>query len=205
MVSEYLGEAGFRVSIAATGRAGLERLDREPYDALVLDLMLPDIDGLEVCRRLRAKSDTPVLMLTARGDAMDRVVGLEMAAGDNLPNPFERRELRLRQAARLMRKLYLRIYLAVLASLAVFALASGVLWRQLGDAGPAGHAFDVAGTLAQNVLPPAGAPTAEQQAALDRLAANLRADVALFAADRTRLGAVGAPLPAPETGRDRGG
>jgi len=104
-----------------------------------------------------------------------------------------------------MRKLYLRIYLAVLASLAVFALASGVLWRQLGDAGPAGHAFDVAGTLAQNVLPPAGAPTAEQQAALDRLAANLRADVALFAADRTRLGAVGAPLPAPETGRDRGG
>jgi len=59
-----------------------------------------------------------------------------------------------------MRKLYLRIYLAVLASLAVFALASGVLWRQLGDAGPAGHAFDVAGTLAQNVLPPAGAPTA---------------------------------------------
>ena len=104
-----------------------------------------------------------------------------------------------------MRKLYLRIYLAVLASLAVFALASGVLWRQLGDAGPAGHAFDVAGTLAQNVLPPAGAPTAEQQAALDRLAANLRADVALFAADRTRLAAVGAPLPAPETGRDRGG
>src|SRR5207244_2691046 len=83
--------------------------------------------------------------------------------------------------ARLMRKLYLRIYLAVLASLAVFALASGVLWRQLGDAGPAGHAFDVAGTLAQNVLPPAGAPTAEQQAALARLAATLRADAALVA------------------------
>jgi len=90
-----------------------------------------------------------------------------------------------------MPKLYLRIYLAVLASLAAFALASGFLWRQLGDAGPAGHAFEVAGTLAQNVLPPAGAPTSEQQAALDRLAANLRADVALFAADRTRLAAVG--------------
>ena len=92
-----------------------------------------------------------------------------------------------------MRKLYLRIYLAVLASLAAFALASGVLWRQLGDAGPAGHAFEVAGTLAQNVLPPAPAPTAEQQAALEKLAANLRADVALFAADRTPLAAVGAP------------
>ena len=104
-----------------------------------------------------------------------------------------------------MPKLYLRIYLAVLASLAAFALASGFLWRQLGDAGPAGHAFEVAGTLAQNVLPPAGAPTSEQQAALDKLAANLRADVALFAADRTRLAAVGDSLPAPGTGRDRGG
>src|SRR2546425_7465495 len=103
MVSEYLGEAGFRVSIAATGRAGLERLDREPYDALVLDLMLPDIDGLEVCRRLRAKSDTPVLMLTARGDAMDRVVGLEMGADDYLPKPFEPRELLARLRAILRR------------------------------------------------------------------------------------------------------
>jgi len=104
-----------------------------------------------------------------------------------------------------MSKLYLRIYLAVLASLAAFALASGFLWRQLGDAGPAGHAFEVAGTLAQNVLPPAAAPTSEQQAALDKLATNLRADVALFAADRTRLAAVGDSLPAPDTGRDRGG
>src|SRR5258705_13975503 len=77
MVSEYRGESGFRVSVAAGGRAGLERLAREPFDALVLDLMLPDMDGLEVCRELRAKSDTPVLMLTARGDAADRIVGLE--------------------------------------------------------------------------------------------------------------------------------
>src|SRR5438132_9672303 len=104
MVSEYLGEAGFRVAIAATGRAGLERLDREPYDALVLDLMLPDIDGLEVCRRLRAKSDTPVLMLTARGDAMDRVVGLEMGADEYLPKPFEPRELLARLRAILRRR-----------------------------------------------------------------------------------------------------
>ena len=84
-----------------------------------------------------------------------------------------------------MRRLYLRIYLAVLASLAVFALAADFLWRQLGDGGPAGHIYEVAVTLAENVLPPAGAPKSEQQAALEKLAANLRADVALFAADRS--------------------
>src|SRR3981189_1081109 len=93
MVSEYLGEAGVRVSIAPGGRAGLDRLAREPFDALVLDLMLPDMDGLEVCRELRGKSDTPVLMLTARGDAADRIVGLELGADDYLPKPFQPREL----------------------------------------------------------------------------------------------------------------
>ena len=91
LVAEYLGEAGFRVSVVPDGRTGLERLKRERYDAVVLDLMLPGVDGLEVCRRLRATSDVPVLMLTARGQAMDRVVGLEMGADDYLPKPFEPR------------------------------------------------------------------------------------------------------------------
>ena len=103
MISEYLGESGFRVSVAAGGRAGLERLAREPFDALVLDLMLPDMDGLEVCRELRAKSDTPVLMLTARGDAADRIVGLELGADDYLPKPFQPRELLARLRAILRR------------------------------------------------------------------------------------------------------
>jgi signal transduction histidine kinase len=102
-----------------------------------------------------------------------------------------------------MRRLYLRIYLAVLASLVAFALVAGALWRHVGDG--RGYAFEVAGVLAQNVLPPADAPPLEQQAALERLAANLRADVALFSADRTPLAAVGAPLPAPGPGRARGG
>jgi two-component system phosphate regulon response regulator OmpR len=106
MVSEYLGEAGFRVSVAALGRSGLELLAREPFDALVLDLMLPDMDGLEVCRQLRAKSDTPVLMLTARGDATDRIVGLEIGADDYLPKPFQPRELLARLRAILRRKTY---------------------------------------------------------------------------------------------------
>jgi DNA-binding response OmpR family regulator len=104
LVSEYLGEAGFSVSVAGDGRTGLARLAAEPFDALVLDLMLPDLDGLEVCRRLRAFSQVPVLMLTARGDAMDRVVGLEIGADDYLPKPFEPRELLARLRAILRRR-----------------------------------------------------------------------------------------------------
>src|SRR5258707_886688 len=93
-----------------------------------------------------------------------------------------------------MRKLYVRIYFAVLASLAVFALAAGLLWRAFGEGGPWSPAYEVAATLAQNALPPASAPKAEQQAALDKLAANLRAHLALFASDRSPLAAVGAPV-----------
>jgi DNA-binding response OmpR family regulator len=103
MVSEYLGGSGYRVTTAASGASGLERLGKEPYDALVLDLSLPDMDGLEVCRRLRSRWDLPLLMLTARGDAMDRIVGLELGADDYLPKPFEPRELLARLKAILRR------------------------------------------------------------------------------------------------------
>ena len=103
MVAEYLGEAGFRVAVELRGGAGIERLAREPFDALVLDLMLPDLGGLEVCRRVRAKSALPILMLTARGDPADRIVGLEMGADDYLPKPFEPRELLARLRAILRR------------------------------------------------------------------------------------------------------
>lgn len=103
MVMEYLGAAGFRVSHADSGESGLTQLARETVDAVVLDLMLPGVDGLEVCRRLRVKSDVPVLMLTARGDAADRVVGLELGADDYLPKPFEPRELLARLRAILRR------------------------------------------------------------------------------------------------------
>src|SRR5258705_8113307 len=104
MVKNYLGEAGFAVTVSSHGIAGIALEAREPFDALVLDLMLPDIDGLEVCRRIRARSQTPILMLTARGDAMDRVVGLEIGADDYLPKPFEPRELLARLRAILRRK-----------------------------------------------------------------------------------------------------
>jgi len=103
MIADYLGQAGFAVTRAGHGRAGLELLARDGFDALILDLMLPDMDGLDVCRQLRAHADTPILMLTARGDAMDRVIGLEMGADDYLPKPFEPRELLARLKAVLRR------------------------------------------------------------------------------------------------------
>jgi two-component system phosphate regulon response regulator OmpR len=104
MVAQYLQEAGFRVSARGEGAEGLALLEREPFDALILDLMLPDIDGFEVCRRLRAASDIPILMLTARGEATDRVVGLELGADDYLPKPFNPRELLARLRAILRRR-----------------------------------------------------------------------------------------------------
>jgi two-component system, OmpR family, phosphate regulon response regulator OmpR len=103
MVKNYLGEAGFSVSVAGTGGAGIALEARETFDALILDLMLPDMDGLDVCRQVSARGETPILMLTARGDAMDRVVGLEMGADDYLPKPFEPRELLARLRALLRR------------------------------------------------------------------------------------------------------
>jgi len=103
MLIEYLGQAGFRVDHAGTGSDGLGRQRREAFDALVLDLMLPDMDGLAVCRAVRADGNTPILMLTARGDTMDRVVGLELGADDYLPKPFEPRELLARLRAILRR------------------------------------------------------------------------------------------------------
>jgi two-component system phosphate regulon response regulator OmpR len=104
MLSEYLGQAGFGVTVAPLGATALERLAGADYDAVVLDLMLPDMDGLDVCRQLRTKADTPVLMLTARGEPVDRIVGLELGADDYLPKPFEPRELLARLRAILRRR-----------------------------------------------------------------------------------------------------
>ena len=103
MVQNYLAGAGFHVDIAPKGAVGISLHARETFDAIILDLMLPDMDGLEVCRRIRAEADIPILMLTARGDAMDRVVGLELGADDYLPKPFEPRELLARLRAILRR------------------------------------------------------------------------------------------------------
>lgn len=104
MVTDYLGQSGFEVTTAPSGEDGLSRFRDDVYVAVVLDLMLPDMDGLDVCRRLRETSDIPLLMLTAKGDPMDRVIGLELGADDYLPKPFEPRELLARLRAILRRK-----------------------------------------------------------------------------------------------------
>ena len=106
-----------------------------------------------------------------------------------------------------MKRLYLRIYIAVLASLAVLALATGVFmhWLNESEGAPSGPMIDAIATLALNALPPANAPRAQQQAALDKLFANLRADITLYSADRTQLAAVNAPLPPPPPERMRSG
>ncbi len=108
MLREYLAKGGFTVEARHTGAGGVEAAIRpasggRPYDAVILDIMLPDLDGLEVCRRLRAQTDIPILMLTARGEDTDRIVGLELGADDYLPKPFNPRELQARLKAILRR------------------------------------------------------------------------------------------------------
>jgi DNA-binding response OmpR family regulator len=111
MVAQYLGQSGYEVVHAPDARAGLAQLQGQtsaPLPQLViLDLMLPDMDGLDVCKRIRAMPGAvariPVLMLTAKGDPMDRIVGLEIGADDYLPKPFEPRELLARIRAVLRR------------------------------------------------------------------------------------------------------
>jgi two-component system, OmpR family, phosphate regulon response regulator OmpR len=104
MLQEYLGQAGFRVVVAPRGGEALDRLATDRFDAIVLDLMLPDMDGLDVCRHVRGRSELPVLMLTARGEPADRIVGLELGADDYLPKPFEPRELLARLRAIMRRR-----------------------------------------------------------------------------------------------------
>ena len=103
LVSRFLGSEGFKVQAVQTSNHGVERALSGDYDLVVLDVMLPGMDGFEVLRRIRAESRTPVLMLTARGDDLDRILGLEIGADDYLPKPFNPRELAARIRAILRR------------------------------------------------------------------------------------------------------
>ncbi|MBI5525236.1 MAG: response regulator transcription factor [Deltaproteobacteria bacterium] len=99
LVGDYLSKMGFELSCVHTGPEGLARAGGGGVDAVILDVMLPGMDGLDVLKALRRASDVPVLMLTARGDETDRVVGIEMGADDYLPKPFSTRELLARLRA----------------------------------------------------------------------------------------------------------
>jgi DNA-binding response OmpR family regulator len=103
LVTSYLGTHDVTVVHAPDGGRGLAALEGGGFDLVLLDVMMPGLDGLEVCRRIRAKSNLPVLMLTARGDETDRVVGLELGADDYIPKPFSPRELLARIRAVLRR------------------------------------------------------------------------------------------------------
>jgi DNA-binding response OmpR family regulator len=96
VVAGYLGRAGFAVDVAADGPTALATATKQQPDLVVLDLMLPGMDGLEVCRRIHEQGPLPVIMLTARGDEEDRILGLEVGADDYVTKPFSPRELVLR-------------------------------------------------------------------------------------------------------------
>ena len=103
LLSYPLRKEGYEVVHATDGRQALERFEEQPFDLVVLDLMLPKLDGLEVCRRLRSKSAVPIIMLTAKSEEIDKVVGLELGADDYITKPFSMREFSSRVKAALRR------------------------------------------------------------------------------------------------------
>jgi two-component system OmpR family response regulator len=103
LLSEYFAPHGVELVHAADGSTGLTRVEQDGFDVVLLDLTMPGMDGLEVCRRIRKRHTVPIVMLTARGDETDRVVGLELGADDYLPKPFSPRELLARIRAVLRR------------------------------------------------------------------------------------------------------
>jgi DNA-binding response OmpR family regulator len=103
LLSYPLRKDGYEVVQATDGQAALARFGEGTYDLVVLDLMLPKLDGLEVCRRIRARSTVPIIMLTARAEEIDKVVGLEIGADDYITKPFSMREFRSRVKAQLRR------------------------------------------------------------------------------------------------------
>jgi DNA-binding response OmpR family regulator len=103
LLSYPLRKDGYDVAVAGDGREALSRFGEESFDLVVLDVMLPEVDGIEVCRRLRARSAVPIIMLTAKSEEIDKVVGLEMGADDYITKPFSMREFRSRVKAALRR------------------------------------------------------------------------------------------------------
>jgi len=115
LLAEYMARFGFELESEGTAAGCRKRLLGEPFDLIILDIMLPDTDGLTLCREIRAERDVPVIMLTARGELADRVVGLELGADDYVAKPFEPRELVARVES-VLRRYRERVPTEVLAS-----------------------------------------------------------------------------------------
>jgi len=149
LLASFLEPNGVALVHAADGRQGLAALEGGVFDAVLLDVMMPGIDGLEVCKRIRQKSQVPVIMLTAKGDETDRVVGLELGADDYVPKPFSPRELLARLRAVLRRT----STEAAAPTLAVRDIVIDVSARDVRVAGAAvdltGIEFDILLTLAR--------------------------------------------------------
>jgi two-component system, OmpR family, response regulator len=148
LLASYLGDSGVKLEHAPDGRRGLEALDRGVFDAVLLDVMMPGIDGLEVCKRIRERSRVPVIMLTAKGDETDRVVGLELGADDYVPKPFSPRELLAR-----LRAVLRRAAPATQAPLALGDVSVDLAGREVRVAGKpielTGLEFDILAALAR--------------------------------------------------------
>lgn len=132
MLSEYLVSEGFRVDAVTNGADGVERALSGAYDAVILDVMLPRLNGIEVLREIRRQSQLPILMLTAKGDQVDRVVGLELGADDYVAKPYYPRELVARLRAILRRNNAAPVLKAdhmVLGGLEVQVAARRAVWR----------------------------------------------------------------------------
>jgi OmpR family response regulator RpaB len=103
LLGQYFEQFDFQLENATLPSQGMKQLESQHYDLVILDIMLPEMDGFDVCKLIRKHSDIPILMLTARGEVMDRIVGLELGADDYLPKPFEPRELVVRMQSILKR------------------------------------------------------------------------------------------------------
>jgi two-component system phosphate regulon response regulator OmpR len=152
MLIEYLRARGIAAETRPDARRGIAALRQGGFDAVVLDVMLPDMDGFEVCRRLRAESELPILMLTARGDPADRIVGLEIGADDYLPKPFDPRELlaRLRAVLRRHRGAPTRPAAVLRFGRVEIDPGARVVLVDGEERALTGHQFDILYTLARN-------------------------------------------------------
>jgi OmpR family response regulator RpaB len=184
-LAAYLQRSGFELVQATRPSEGLERLRSGRFDAVILDVMLPEMDGFETCRAIRRESAIPVVMLTARGDVMDRVVGLELGADDYLPKPFEPRELLARLQTVLRRT---SATASVKGRLAFEGLAIDLDRREVrvGAGGPAPERLvELTGTEFELLAMLAGAPgkVFSRDDILNRLRGHAAEDIASRAVD----------------------